>query len=85
MILPFPASPYFVVRAQDQKALILSQECAQIKVTGSGTNTGGNKVSFPGAYNSNDPGIQVNIYDNAGSPYMGGKQYVIPGPTPLQC
>lgn len=60
-------------------------ECAQIRVTGYGTNRGSNFVSFPGAYKANDPGIQVNIYDNSGSPYMGGKQYVIPGPSPLQC
>lgn len=60
-------------------------ECAQIRVTGSGTNTGSNLVSFPGAYRANDLGIQVNIYDNTGSPYMGGKQYQIPGPAPLTC
>lgn len=60
-------------------------ECAQIRVTGSGTNKGANFVSFPGAYRANDPGVQVNIYDNRGSPYMGGKSYVIPGPAPLQC
>lgn len=58
-------------------------ECAQIKVTGSGTNTGGNKVSFPGAYKANDPGILVSIYDNKGSPYP--QSYTIPGPAPLQC
>ncbi|KAI0113313.1 glycoside hydrolase family 61 protein [Daldinia grandis] len=60
-------------------------ECAQIRVTGSGTNTGSNFVSFPGAYKSNDPGIQVNIYDNTGNPYMGGQQYKIPGPQVLTC
>lgn len=60
-------------------------ECAQIRVTGTGTNKGSNFVSFPGAYKSNDPGITVNIYDNKGTPYMGGKNYVIPGPAPLQC
>jgi cellulase len=60
-------------------------ECAQIRVTGSGTSTGGSKVSFPGAYKANDPGILVNVYDNAGSPYMGGRSYTIPGPAPLQC
>jgi cellulase len=60
-------------------------ECAQIRVTGSGTNKGSNFVSFPGAYRANDPGVQVNIYDNKGSPYMGGKAYQVPGPAPLQC
>jgi cellulase len=60
-------------------------ECAQIRITGSGTNAGSNLVSFPGAYRANDPGVQVNIYDNKGSPYMGGKSYQIPGPAPLQC
>lgn len=60
-------------------------ECAQIKVTGSGTNKGSNLVSFPGAYSGNDPGIVVSIYDNKGSPYMGGKSYQIPGPAPLVC
>ena len=28
---------------------------------------------------------QVNIYDNSGQPYMGGKSYSIPGPAPIQC
>jgi cellulase len=60
-------------------------ECAQIRVTGSGTSKGSNFVSFPGAYSANDPGIKVNIYDNSGQPYMGGKQYQIPGPAPLKC
>jgi cellulase len=60
-------------------------ECAQIRVTGSGTNQGSNTVSFPGAYKANDPGIQVNIYDTKGQPYMGGKAYQIPGPAPITC
>jgi lytic cellulose monooxygenase (C1-hydroxylating) len=60
-------------------------ECAQIKVTGSGTNKGSNFVSFPGAYKANDPGILLSIYDSKGSPYLGGNQYQIPGPAPLQC
>lgn len=53
-------------------------ECAQIRVTGSGSNQGSNTVSFPGAYSSTDPGIQVNIYNMNGD-------YKIPGPAPLQC
>jgi cellulase len=58
-------------------------ECAQIKVTGSGTNKGSNFVSFPGAYKANDPGIQVSIYDTKGQPYPAS--YKIPGPTPITC
>ena len=84
-------------------------ECAQIRVTGSGTNTGSNFVSMPSPYSPTDPGVlvrfcpfslsfssmtvllvlnfhcQVNIYDNSGQPYMGGKSYSIPGPAPIQC
>lgn len=60
-------------------------ECAQIRVTGSGTNKGSGFVSFPGAYKANDPGVQVSIYDNSGQPYMGGKSYSIPGPAPITC
>ncbi|RDL30660.1 Glycosyl hydrolase family 61 [Venustampulla echinocandica] len=60
-------------------------ECAQIRVTGSGTNSGSNTVSFPGAYKASDPGILINIYDNSGQPYLGGKAYTIPGPAVLDC
>lgn len=60
-------------------------ECAQIRVTGTGTNKGSNFVSFPGAYKANDPGVQVSIYDTKGQPYMGGGNYVIPGPAPITC
>ncbi|RPA86378.1 hypothetical protein BJ508DRAFT_204354 [Ascobolus immersus RN42] len=60
-------------------------ECAQINVTGTGTNTGSNTVSFPGAYQSNHPGIQISIYGTAGVPNNGGKAYQIPGPPVLQC
>ncbi|OHF00940.1 glycosyl hydrolase family 61 [Colletotrichum orchidophilum] len=60
-------------------------ECAQIRVTGSGTNTGSNFVSFPGAYSATDPGILINIYDNAGKPTNGGRAYSIPGPSVLTC
>lgn len=59
--------------------------CAQIKVTGSGTNSGSNFVSFPGAYKADHPGILVSIYDNKGEPYMGGRSYSIPGPAPITC
>ncbi|KAF2750508.1 carbohydrate-binding module family 1 protein [Sporormia fimetaria CBS 119925] len=60
-------------------------ECAQIRITGSGTNKGANFVSFPGAYQASHPGITVSIYDNTGQPYMAGRSYQIPGPAPLQC
>ena len=59
-------------------------QCAQIKVTGSGTSKGANYVSFPGAYKANDPGVQVSIYDTKGQPYPPGG-YKIPGPAPLAC
>jgi cellulase len=60
-------------------------ECAQIEVTGSGTNTGSNFVSFPGAYPSNDPGIVLSIYDSSGKPTNGGRAYPVPGPDPITC
>ncbi|OLN97879.1 putative endo-beta-1,4-glucanase D 4 [Colletotrichum chlorophyti] len=60
-------------------------ECAQIRVTGSGTNTGSNFVSFPGAYSSSHPGITLSIYDNTGRPTNGGRSYSIPGPPVLTC
>ncbi|KAF7433663.1 Esterase/lipase/thioesterase [Pleurotus ostreatus] len=54
-------------------------ECAQITITG-----GGNKapsaselVSFPGAYKSTDPGINLNLYSNEAQT---STQYIIPGP-----
>ncbi|KAG9232414.1 glycoside hydrolase [Amylocarpus encephaloides] len=60
--------------------------CANIEVTGSGTSTGTNMVRFPGAYQSNDPGIQINIYAGMPSqPNNGNKPYPIPGPKPLMC
>ncbi|KAF1994197.1 carbohydrate-binding module family 1 protein [Amniculicola lignicola CBS 123094] len=71
--------------AQNAGGAQFYMECAQIRVTGSGTNKGGSTVSFPGAYSANDPGVKVSIYDNSGQPYMAGRQYVIPGPAPLQC
>ncbi|KAF2875207.1 glycoside hydrolase [Massariosphaeria phaeospora] len=71
--------------ASNQGQAQFYMECAQIRVTGSGTNKGSSFVSFPGAYKANDPGIQLSIYDTKGTPYMGGKTYTIPGPAPLQC
>lgn len=60
-------------------------ECAQIEVTGSGTHTGSDFVSFPGAYSATHPGITINIYDNSGQPTNGGRPYEIPGPRPISC
>ncbi|KAG7101017.1 endo-beta-1 like protein [Verticillium longisporum] len=60
-------------------------ECAQIRVTGSGTNTGSNFVSFPGAYSATDPGVLISIYGNTGQPDNGGRTYAIPGPRPITC
>lgn len=54
-------------------------ECAQFKVTGSGTGvpSGSYLTKFPGAYSMNDPGININIYTQAGSTET---NYTIPGP-----
>uniref|UniRef100_A0A8H8CJS6 lytic cellulose monooxygenase (C4-dehydrogenating) n=1 Tax=Psilocybe cubensis TaxID=181762 RepID=A0A8H8CJS6_PSICU len=49
--------------------------CAQINVTGGGNGTPGPLVSFPGAYNGREPGIQINIY------YPIPTQYIQPGPA----
>lgn len=59
--------------------------CAQINVSGSGTKTGSQTVSFPGAYSAQDPGILVSIYDAKGQPKGNGQPYKIPGPAVLQC
>lgn len=59
-------------------------ECAQIRVTGSGSNAGTDLVSFPGAYSREDPGILINIY-NGTKPNNGGRPYPIPGPKPIKC
>jgi hypothetical protein len=48
--------------------------CTQIRVGGSQTGTPNQTVSFPGAYNDNDPGI----YDP--DVYTPGSLYVFPGP-----
>ena len=60
-------------------------ECAQIEITGSGTNSGSDLVSFPGAYSASDPGILISIYGTAGKPDNGGRAYPIPGPRPITC
>ncbi|SPO07177.1 related to endoglucanase B [Cephalotrichum gorgonifer] len=72
--------------ASTQGAAQFYMGCAQIRVSGSGSNTGaGNTVSFPGAYSATDPGILVSIYDQTGQPTNGGRSYAIPGPRPITC
>ncbi|KAF3940881.1 Endoglucanase-4 [Dactylella cylindrospora] len=53
-------------------------ECAQINIVGGGT-ASPPTVSFPGAYQQNDPGVLVNIY------YPPLTSYTIPGPRPFTC
>ncbi|KAI0022974.1 glycoside hydrolase family 61 protein [Xylariomycetidae sp. FL0641] len=60
-------------------------ECAQIRVTGSGSQTGSATVRFPGAYSASDPGVMLNIYDQSGNPNNAGKAYAIPGPRVMTC
>lgn len=51
--------------------------CHQIQVTGSGTSTGGSKVSIPGVYKGTDPGITYDMYT--------AQTYTIPGPAVFTC
>jgi len=53
-------------------------ECAQINIVGGGA-ASPSAVSFPGAYNANDPGILIDIY------YPTVTSYTIPGPTVFTC
>lgn len=50
--------------------------CHQLNVTGGGSTTVSNLVSFPGAYKSSDPGI---VWDSSSTTYP------IPGPTVFSC
>jgi cellulase len=59
--------------------------CAQIQVTGGGNFSPSSTVSFPGAYQQNDPAIVINIYGNAGQPNNNGRSYQAPGPRPISC
>ncbi|KAK3309028.1 glycoside hydrolase family 61 protein [Chaetomium strumarium] len=61
------------------------QSCAQINVSGSGSFTPSQTVSFPGAYSASDPSILISIYGAAGQPDNGGKPYNPPGPAPISC
>ncbi|EIW81877.1 glycoside hydrolase family 61 protein [Coniophora puteana RWD-64-598 SS2] len=53
-------------------------ECAQLKVTGSGSATPSSEylVKFPGAYSMSDPSVDIDVYNNAGV-----DTYTIPGPA----
>ncbi|KAF2867997.1 fungal cellulose binding domain-containing protein [Massariosphaeria phaeospora] len=50
--------------------------CAQLKVENGGSGSPSPLVSFPGAYKTGDPGIQINIY------YPIPSSYTPPGPRP---
>ncbi|KAF9487003.1 hypothetical protein BDN71DRAFT_1514404 [Pleurotus eryngii] len=54
-------------------------ECAQITITGGGSRapTAAELVSFSGAYKASDPGVTIDLYDQAATSQM---TYVIPGP-----
>jgi len=57
-------------------------ECAQIKITGGGSQVPTNTVKFPGGYSNSDPGIDINVYSStADSTYT----YTIPGPPLYTC
>lgn len=53
--------------------------CAQVSITGGSGTANPNKVSFPGAYNAQDPGILINLY------YPIPKSYTPPGGAALRC
>ncbi|EAQ92448.1 hypothetical protein CHGG_00683 [Chaetomium globosum CBS 148.51] len=61
------------------------QSCAQINVSGSGSLSPSDTVSFPGAYSASDPGILTSIYGSTGKPDNDGKAYTAPGPRPISC
>ncbi|KAK1771199.1 glycoside hydrolase [Phialemonium atrogriseum] len=71
--------------AKSQGAAQFYQSCAQINVSGSGTFTPSSTVTFPGAYQANDPGILVSIYGKLGAPDNDGLPYAAPGPEPITC
>ncbi|KAI1465365.1 glycoside hydrolase family 61 protein [Daldinia caldariorum] len=53
--------------------------CGQLTVTGGGSKTPTNLVSFPGAYKATDPGLLINIY------YPVPTSYTAPGPAVFTC
>ncbi len=71
--------------AKSQGSAQFYQSCAQIRVSGSGTFSPAQTVSFPGAYKASDPGILINIYSKAGAPDNNGKAYASPGPEAIKC
>ena len=44
-------------------------ECAQLTVTGGGSGNPSPTVRFPGAYNQNDPSINIDLYSQTGTTY----------------
>lgn len=44
-------------------------QCAQLQVTGGGNGTPGPTVKFPGAYNQNDPSINIDVYTSTATTY----------------
>ncbi|KAH7076990.1 glycoside hydrolase family 61 protein-like protein [Paraphoma chrysanthemicola] len=61
-------------QAQNVGGAQIYLSCAQVEVTGGGNGTPGPLVSFPGAYNANDPGLRWSYYPIATS-------YTAPGPA----
>lgn len=63
--------------ANANRGVQLYMECIQIEITGSGTVSLPQGVSFPGAYAYSDPGLVYNLYYTQ----VGAPAYKIPGPT----
>lgn len=52
--------------------------CAQVTVTGGGSGSPGPKVSIPGVYTGNEPGLLINIYWPIRKfPYIEGKNTLV--------
>ncbi|KAK0385644.1 hypothetical protein NLU13_6821 [Sarocladium strictum] len=71
--------------AYSSKGAQFYTSCAQIQVTGSGNFSPGTTQTFPGAYQQNDPSIQLSIYGTSGGPDNNGKAYQAPGMRPITC
>ncbi|KAI0688896.1 glycosyl hydrolase family 61-domain-containing protein [Earliella scabrosa] len=63
--------------AQSYPGAQFYMECAQIQISGGGSNQPAT-VNFPGAYSGSDPGVRINIYQPLSS-------YKIPGPSVFSC
>ncbi|KAH6630970.1 glycoside hydrolase [Chaetomium sp. MPI-SDFR-AT-0129] len=61
------------------------QSCAQINLSGGGSTSPSQTVSFPGAYSADEPAILTSIYGSTGAPDNDGKPYTAPGPSPISC